>query len=421
MLRTGVIADDFTGATDIASAYVRRGHRAVVVTGPSAVEPDGRHDVVVVALKSRTAPVERAVADSLAALDALVAAGCERFVFKYCSTFDSKDTGNIGPVLDALADRLGAERSVVVPSFPGNGRTVYQGHLFVGADLLEHSPMRHHPLTPMTRSRIAEILAPQTAGAIAEVHLDVVRSGSRSDAPGTDLRTAIDAADGRWIVVDAVSDDDLVAIAEATADHVLVSGAAGLALGVPSGTADPGDVVRDVDGRRLVVCGSASARTREQIAHAVAAGLPTRRLDPARSAAAPDDVVAETVDWVAEQYRTDPDAVPVVYTVGDLADVDRSADTDALERVLARIVDEAVGRLGTASVVVAGGETSGAVVSGLGVDRLDIGPAIAPGVCWSRAEPRGSTTGAPHPIALALKSGNFASPDMFTTAWEAAR
>ncbi len=258
MLRTGVIADDFTGATDIASAYVRRGHRAVVLTRPAAVEPDEHdgHDVLVVALKSRTAPVDRAVADSLAALDALRAAGCERFVFKYCSTFDSTDAGNIGPVLDALADRLEAERSVVVPSFPDNGRTVYRGHLFVGATLLEHSPMRHHPLTPMTRSRIAEILAPQTSAPVAEVHLDVVQS-----THGADLRAAIDAADGRWVVVDAVSDDDLVAVAEATADHVLVSGAAGLALGVAQGSADPGDVVRDVSGRRLVVCGSASART----------------------------------------------------------------------------------------------------------------------------------------------------------------
>jgi 3-dehydrotetronate 4-kinase len=412
MLRTGVIADDFTGATDIASGYVRRGHRAVVVTDTAAVA-DTDQDVVVVALKSRTAPVASAVADSLEALDALRDAGCERFVFKYCSTFDSTDRGNIGPVLDALADRLGADHVVVAPAFPDNGRTVDGGVLFVHGERLEDSPMRHHPLTPMTRSRVADILRPQTTSSVSEAHLDAVRG---------DLRAALAGADGRYVVTDAVTDDDLVAVVRATADDVLVSGAAGLALGAPLGDADPGDVLDGIDGARLVVCGSASARTREQIAHAVAAGLPTMQLDASRAATDPDGTVAAALDWIARQHErtgtrtVDTAAAPVVYTVGDLADVDSSVDPGALERVLARVVAGAVARLGVRTVIVAGGETSGAVVSGLGVDRLAIGPAIAPGVCWSRADTADGAT-----IALALKSGNFGEPDMFTAAWEDAR
>ena len=255
MRRTGVIADDFTGATDIASGYVARGHRATVVTDPSAVAglPDDV-DVVVVALKTRTSPVDVAVARSLDALEALQGAHCRQFVLKYCSTFDSTDQGNIGAVLDALADRLGADVVTVVPAFPDNGRTVYQGHLFVGADLLEHSSMRHHPLTPMTRSRVADILRPQTRSTVAEVHLATVRGAARLD-------TAISDAGARYVVVDAVDDHDLARISEAVAEHVLVSGAAGVALGVTAGSADPTDAVDAPSGGRLVVCGSASART----------------------------------------------------------------------------------------------------------------------------------------------------------------
>ncbi|WFR68258.1 four-carbon acid sugar kinase family protein [Curtobacterium flaccumfaciens] len=251
MQRTGVIADDFTGATDIASAYVARGHRSVVVTSAAAAaSAPAEVGAVVVALKTRTAPVAQAVEDSLAALESLRRAGCERFVFKYCSTFDSTPAGNIGPVLDALSDALGTTSVPVVPSFPDNGRTVYQGHLFVGADLLEHSSMRHHPLTPMTESRVAEILRHQTRSSVGELHLHDVRGPQALDE-------AMRAVDARYVVLDAIDDHDLRRIATDLEAAPLLSGAAGLALGAPPGSAEPTGVVGVTDG---VVWSCAGAR-----------------------------------------------------------------------------------------------------------------------------------------------------------------
>ncbi|KAA9156945.1 four-carbon acid sugar kinase family protein [Amycolatopsis acidicola] len=404
MPEIGVLADDFTGATDIATAYASRGYRPVVLTDPAG-EAGADADVVVAALKTRTAPVEEAVAVSLAAFDRLRALGCERFVFKYCSTFDSTDRGNIGPVLDALVDRTGARHVVVVPAFPANGRTVYQGQLFVGDQLLENSPMRHHPLTPMTRSRLAEILRPQTRQSVGEIHLDVVRAGK--------LREAIDAAAERYLVLDVITDEDLVAIAEATAGDVLVSGGAGLALGAPAGGSDPAQAWEAPAGRRLVVCGSASARTREQVAYAAAHGQPMLRLDVPGLAERPEEVVQSSLDWFERQ---DPASAPVIYSVGEPGDVRSGPETAArTEKALAAIVSGAV-RRGVTRCIVAGGETSGAVVGRLGIAALRIGSPIAPGVCWAEG-----VTGEGDRVALALKSGNFGEPGMFATAWEVLR
>lgn len=404
MTTMGVIADDFTGATDIATAYAARGYRTEVITGADATV-DGDVDVEVIALKTRTAPVAVAVAASLDAYDRLRAAGHTRFFVKYCSTFDSTDRGNIGPVLDALAERTGAEHCVVVPAFPDNGRTTFQGHLFVGSELLEHSPMRHHPLTPMTASRVADILRPQTRHRVGEVHLATVHDGPAA------IRSALDAAVTEYVVVDAVENADLVAIAAATADDVLRSGGSGLALGSTPGDADPAAEFTAPVGRRLVVCGSASARTREQIAAAVAAGSPTYRIDVERLAADGSAVVQEAVAWLRAQPA---DSAPVIYSVGTPSDV--SPDTDSAARIeaaLSEVVERAVAD-GFTRCIVAGGETSGAVVSRLGIERLTIGAVIAPGVCWAEGH-----TAAGHRVAVALKSGNFGAPDMFTTAWEA--
>ncbi|NQW91197.1 four-carbon acid sugar kinase family protein [Curtobacterium sp. VKM Ac-2861] len=404
MATMGVIADDFTGATDIATAYAARGYRTEVLTAPDARADPGT-DVSVVALKTRTAPIDVAVAQSLAAHDRLAAAGHTRFFLKYCSTFDSTDRGNIGPVLDALVERTGAARCVVVPAFPDNGRTTFQGHLFVWSDLLEHSSMRHHPLTPMTKSRVADILRPQTRHTVGEVRLTTVQAGPEA------VRTALDASADPYVVVDAVDDDDLVTIAAATEGDVLRSGGSGLALGVAPGSADATAAFTAPVGRRLVVCGSASARTREQIASAVAAGSPTHQLDVARLAVDAPAVVQEAVAWLRAQPA---DSAPVVYSVGVPSDVSADADSSTrIEHALSEIVDRAIAD-GFAQCIVAGGETSGAVVSRLGIQRLVIGAPIAPGVCWAEG-----VTASGRRIAIALKSGNFGSPDMFVTAWEA--
>src|SRR5690606_10047657 len=225
----GAVADDFTGATDLAMMLRASGHRVVVAIEDAQLSPEqlASVDAVVVALKTRTAPVADAVARSRAAIERLQGWGATRFYVKYCSTFDSTDRGNIGPVLDAAREMLGAERCVVVPSLPANGRRVRDGLLFVHEQLLEDSPMRHHPLTPMTRSRVAELLAPQTTGAVAEIHRSTILQGAGA------LREALAAETASYVVLDTETDEDLATIGAATADDVLVSGGSGLALGIP--------------------------------------------------------------------------------------------------------------------------------------------------------------------------------------------
>lgn len=404
----GAVADDFTGATDLATTLRARGMRAVVVIEDRPVDPArlADADAVVVALKTRTAPVATAIAASLRAVDRLVDAGAERVYVKYCSTFDSTDEGNIGPVLDAVLARLEADRTVVVPSFPANGRTVREGLLYVGDDLLEDSSMRHHPLTPMTKSRVRDILAPQTSAAITEIPLHVVHEGVGA------LRTAIDDAQPGYVIIDAVTDEDLAVIAAASSHLRVLSGGAALAAGIDAPVGAATGALAPVGPGRLVVCGSTSRKTRAQLADAAAGGAAMRRIDLDRAVDHPQDEAAAVAAWVR---GLPTDAVPVVYSVAELTDVRAgSADvSSAVEDVLASVVSQLVASNDVHRIIVAGGETSGAVVQRLGISMLEIGPQLAPGVCWSTA-----STGDGHRVALALKSGNFGADDLFTTAWE---
>lgn len=413
MSQLGAIADDFTGATDLATNLVAHGFRTLVVTdngmrtGALSTETARRFDAIVCALKTRTAPVEQAVRDSVDALHALREAGCSRYYVKYCSTFDSTDRGNIGPVLDAVSSELSTDHVVVVPSFPANGRTVEGGMLRVHGDLLEDSPMRHHPLTPMTRSRVSELLQPQTPEPVGEISLDVVRQGS--DA----LAAALSDQSATYVVVDAVDDSDLVAIAQATRDSILVSGGSGLALGLLGPHALDAAQIPHETGRRLVLAGSASEATRGQVNHAKSQ-LPWLKIDTERLMHDEQAALSESLAWLAGQ----PEEAPaLIYAVDSLSDL-RGAPPETAERIewlFGSIASHATHTdLNVAQLIVAGGETSGAVVAALGIDQLSIGPQIAPGVCWSHAR---TSTG--RQVNLALKSGNFGEENMFTTAWEA--
>ncbi|SDH19944.1 3-oxo-tetronate kinase [Agrococcus jejuensis] len=409
-MHIGAVADDFTGATDLATTLQARGMRAAVVVEDRPVDAADLEgvDAVVVALKSRTAPVDEAVADSTAALERLLGWGAERVYVKYCSTFDSTDRGNIGPVLDAVRDRLGVDRTIVVPSFPANGRTVEGGVLRVHGALLEDSPMRHHPLTPMTRSRIRDLLQPQTATPVGEIGLDVVRQGT------VVLRDAIEAADPGYLVVDAVTDADVRTIAAATSHLRMLSGGAALGAGIDAAGAHGTAPLQTYAGGRLVVAGSASEATRGQVAAAAAAGHAMHKVD-VDAALADADAEAERI---AAWMRALPaDALPVVYSVGELADIrsdPSGASAAAVEHVLAGLVARVVRAGDVDRIVVAGGETSGAVVQALEAGLLRIGPQLAPGVCWS-----GVTTPDGHEVAVVLKSGNFGREDLFSTACEA--
>jgi uncharacterized protein YgbK (DUF1537 family) len=414
----GCIADDFTGATDLASMLASNGMRTVQSIGvpaPGDAVPDA--DAIVVALKSRTAPAAEAVADSLAALRWLRDAGCRQFFFKYCSTFDSTEEGNIGPVGEALMAALDAGFALACPAFPANARTVYQGHLFVGAALLNESGMEKHPLTPMTDANLVRVLGRQTRGPVGLVPFATVAQGA---AAIRQAMTALKEQGRRWAIVDAVSDAHMQAIGEAAASHPLITGGSGVAIGLPENFRRAGllapqhdaAALPDVAGHAAVIAGSCSRATLMQIGRA-RAHAEVLELDPL---ATPDAarLTREALDWADGRLG----AAPVVIAASAPPDrvaalqarLGREAAGALVEDALAGIAEGLVAR-GVRRMVVAGGETSGAVVTRLGVGHLRIGPAIDPGVPWTYAEGGGT------PLLLALKSGNFGAPDFFLKAF----
>lgn len=411
----GVIADDFTGATDIAGMLVKGGMRTIQTIGVPAkgAIPDDV-DAVVVALKTRSIPANKAVAQSLDALKALQAAGCVRFFFKYCSTFDSTDAGNIGPVGDALLDALKSKQAIYCPAFPENGRTIFFGHLFVGDVLLSDSHMKHHPLTPMTDASLVRVLARQTKHKVGLVPLKQVQAGSAS------LRAALDkfAAEGvRHVVIDAVADTDLGIIGEAVGDDALVTGGSGVALGLPAAYRRRGllahragaDSLPKVGGAAAVLAGSCSAATLGQIAAFKGAHMVLDTDAICRG----EDVAAKALDWARGKLGNGPillsasDKPEAVKALQAKYGVEKSSL--AIEKTMAALARGLVAA-GVGRLVVAGGETSGAVVSALDVTALRIGPEIDPGVPWTASV-------AKKPLLLALKSGNFGAPDFFTKAF----
>ncbi|MEP7207284.1 MAG: 3-oxo-tetronate kinase [Casimicrobiaceae bacterium] len=410
----GAIADDFTGATDLANMLVRAGMRTVQTIGvPDAPEIDAEADAVVVALKSRTIPSAEAVGQSLAALRWLQVAGARQIYFKYCSTFDSTDAGNIGPVADALLDAMGAPFTIACPAFPTNRRTIYLGHLFVGDVLLSDSPMRDHPLTPMTDANLVRVLGRQTDRPVGLVPHAIVQRGA--DAIGQAFARLQGAGMG-YAVVDALDDADLMAIGAACRDLALVTAGSGIALGLPQNFHAQGllaprseaAMIPDVAGKSAVLAGSCSAATRAQVeamaaTHTAIAIDPLAADDPAALAA--QALAAAGQDLVAGRpfviySSAAPERVRAVQeTLG------RDVAAERIEHTFALLARELV-RAGVRRLVVAGGETSGAVVQALDIKLLAIGREIDPGVPWTTA--RGGTT-----LALALKSGNFGGADFF--------
>lgn len=414
-LLLGCIADDFTGATDLANTLVKHRMSAVQVIGvPDGPLPEA--DAVIVALKTRTAPVGDAVAQSLAACDALVAAGARQLFWKYCSTFDSTDEGNIGPVGDALLKRLGAGFAIACPAFPTNGRTIYLGHLFAGGALLNESGMENHPLTPMTDPNLVRVLSRQTDGGVGLVPFGVVEQGVA--AIRREMTRLVDSG-RRWAIVDAVTDAHLMAIGEAVAPHALVTGGSGVAMGLPENFRRAGLLPMRSDaaslppmqGAAAVVAGSCSRATLGQIGLA-RDHVPVLELD---ALATPDAaaLAAQALGWADGRLEA---ARPVVIAASATpekvaalqARLGRESAGALVEEAVATIAEGLVAR-GVGRLVVAGGETSGAVVQRLGVTALRIGPEIDPGVPWTFAEPRG--------IHLALKSGNFGARDFFLKAF----
>lgn len=401
-MKLGVIADDFTGASDIALTIAEAGMSVAQFIGvPDGAAPADL-DAGVVALKSRTAPVAEAVADSLAASDWLRAQGAEQIVLKVCSTFDSTAEGNIGPVLEALADRLGAGPVIVCPAFPENGRSVYQGHLFVNDVLLSESGMQRHPLTPMTDPDLRRVLAAQVNRPVAHIPAQVVTRGAAAIAAAL-------PADAQMVITDAIHDADLLQIGKAAQGVALLCGGSGIALGLPAnfGATAAQPEWSGASGAGVVLSGSCSGATRGQVAR-------YRQIAPSREVSAADLIdgkadVAEVSTWVMAQA-----VPPLVYSSADpdvVKDAQRQYGTEraaaVIEGFFANLAADLAAR-GIGRIVVAGGETSGAVVKGLEVSALEIGPRIAAGVPMVRPAGRA--------LALALKSGNFGGEDFFAEA-----
>ena len=420
----GVIADDFTGATDVASMLVRAGMRTVQVIGvPDGLIPDA--DAVVVALKTRTIPAADAVRESLAALRWLQTAGMRQCYFKYCSTFDSTPAGNIGPVTEALMEALGAAFAIACPAFPENGRTVFHGHLFVGDELLCDSGMKNHPLTPMTDANLVRVLQAQSTRRVGLIRCDSIAQG----AAAVRARIATLQREGTCIAVaDATSNDDLRTLAAACADLPLLTAGSGLALGLPAVYAERGWLVPDAHAaaldtasdRAAVLSGSCSLATNAQVQRWRDAGRPAFTVDP-RALARGESVAEHALAWAQAQG----DAPVLVYATATSHDLQAvqselgAQQAGALVEACLALVARGLVDAGVRRLVVAGGETSGAVVQALGVKQLRIGVAICPGVPWTQAV--GARFDPPRdvPLHLALKSGNFGGADFFDEALRA--
>ena len=413
----GAIADDFTGATDLANTLTRQGMATVVLLGvPGDDLRVDDADAVVVALKSRSTPAAEAVELSLAALRWLQRRRPRQFYFKYCSTFDSTDAGNIGPVAEALLAALGADFTVACPAFPSYGRTIYQGHLFVGGVLLSESSMRHHPLTPMTDALLTRVLQRQCTERVGLIDFGVVEQG------GAAIREAVARlrVEGvRIAIADALTDSHLVAIGQACVDLKLLTGGSGLALGLPENFRRAGvlhrrygDALPRFGGHAAVLAGSCSAATQRQVARMRTASN-AFEIDPI-ALREDGEFVAKVLQWTRPRLGSEP---LLIYSTADPASVRKVQAALGRERA-GQLVEAAMGEIarglagmGVERLVVAGGETSGAVVTALGIQGLRIGAEIDPGVPWT------ASLGA-KPIALALKSGNFGADDFFLKAFE---
>lgn len=426
----GCIADDFTGATDLANNLVRTGFRVIqtigIPTEPLSQEGEAV-DAIVIALKTRTIDPEDAIAQSLAALSWLKSNGAGQIYFKYCSTFDSTPTGNIGPVTDALMRSLNTDFTIACPAFPDNGRTIFKGYLYVGDELLHESGMRNHPLTPMTDSNLVRVLQAQTTQKVGLIDYRTVAQG----AAAVSKRIAeLKQAGVAMAVVDAVSNADLIAMGPALAELPLLTAGSGVAIGLKpslkpnfepnqSVTGKTLDVAKlpEAKGFKAIVSGSCSTATNAQVAAFIAQGGAAFAVDPLQLANGVD-VVTNALTWAKDQllqgtvlmYATaEPETVRAVQ-----AKLGVAKSGEMVEHALAAIAKGLVA-MGVQQLIVAGGETSGACVQALGVTSMRIGPQIAPGVPWCYAPASGTINGGLH---LALKSGNFGGTDFFTSAFD---
>ena len=419
-MKLGCIADDFTGATDLANNLVRSGMRVMQTFGVPQAALSSDVDAVVVALKTRTIPASQAIAQSLEALQWLKAQGAEQIYFKYCSTFDSTPAGNIGPVTEALMDALNCKLTIATPAFPDNGRTVFKGYLFAGPVLLNESGMQNHPLTPMTDANLVRVMQAQTRRKVGLIDHTVMARGPSAIAE----KIKALASEGVGVaIVDATSNEDLKTLGPALKGMPLLTAGSGVAIGLPGNwglqTSAQASALPQAQGHQAIVSGSWSLATQGQVAHYKSTGLPSWQFDPLQwtDTHVPAQIKADVdnaLAWAAPLLSQGP---VLIYA---------TTDAETLQKVQAKFGREQAGEwmesalaqacvglqaLGVKQWVIAGGETSGACVQALNISQMQIGAQIDPGVPWCYAP----NHAAGH---LTLKSGNFGTPDFFTKAFD---
>ncbi len=413
-MRLGVIADDFTGATDIASFMVQNGLPTIQFNGVPQGHDDVSAQAIVISLKSRSCPAQQAIDQSLAALAWLQQQGCDRFYFKYSSTFDSTEHGNIGPVTDALLAALGETQTVISPSLPVNGRTVYQGYLFVADQLLSESGMRHHPVTPMTDSNLVRLMTRQAKGQAAVINAAQLDKGA--EAVRKQLGE-LKAQGINYVVLDALNEQHLLTQGEALKETVLVTGGSGLAIGIARAWAtqqqnsDAEQAGRPQGERAVVISGSCSQMTNRQV-QAYRQQAPSHEVLVERCLDDAEGYAQELCDWIAANNQQP--LAPLLFATADAQQLQAiqqqygsARSSEAVEHLFAAVTRELKLR-GWQRFIVAGGETSGVVAQSLGVTAFHIGPMISPGVPWVRDIQQ--------PLSLALKSGNFGDEQFFARA-----
>ena len=414
-LLLGCIADDFTGATDLANNLVRAGMRVVQTIGVPNAPLSAEVDAVVVALKSRTIAPQDAIGQSLQALQWLQGQGAQQIYFKYCSTFDSTAQGNIGPVTEALMHALQTDFTIATPAFPDNGRTVFKGYLFVGDVLLNESGMQHHPLTPMVDANLVRVMQAQCKSKVGLLSHKTIAQGTASI--GQEI-TNLKQQGVRIAIVDAVSNDDLMRLGPALKGMPLVTAGSGVAIGLPQNfglsPTPQASVLPKASGLQAVVSGSCSQATNRQVAHFKASDRPTFLIDPLHLQGSWEDLVQEALAWAQGHLSTGPVLMYSTATPESVQAVQSQLGVEAaghqLEQALAAIAHGLL-QQGVHQLVLAGGETSGACVQALSIEQLQIGPQIDPGVPWCHAHtPMGG-------VHITLKSGNFGTDDFFTKAF----
>lgn len=418
MIKLGVIADDFTGATDIASFMVNAGWKVVLFNGVPAEAFDQENiDAVVIALKSRSILAKTAVEQSLCASNWLKSQGCKRQLFKYCSTFDSTKEGNIGPVTDALMENLGAPITLICPAVPDNGRTILQGHLFVKGQLLNQSGMEHHPVTPMKESSLKKLMEAQSAGRCDVINLDTIKNHAE-DIPDALARLAENKI--KYVICDVLDNNDLLTIARETADFALVTGAAGIgyaiaALDTMHKSTDKPAFAISKEGASIVLSGSCSSMTNQQVnfyqqrASSLALDVEKILHQPAYLQTVTAWVLTHKNDVLAPMvYATQPPQIIEIIQKNYGAEF----VSEKIESFFATLAHN-LSKEGFNKFIVAGGETSGAVSQGLNIKGMMIGEAVAPGVPWTQVLDEEKW--------VILKSGNFGNSDFFLKAQESVK